>query len=203
MLQGDALDKSQVELYNLEKDLSETTDVSSENLERVELLVQAYEAFRSNWTIRPEAVMHQEGKKKSRGKRTRFPSDDAGKNETRPNPARGALQIPDDVQLSKEQRTKVEALVVEYRRRTAELREKLAEVLTDEQAQASAAAKKKALAEGKKGTALRKAVDAAAKLTDEQKKQIQNLRQAMANVTRESRKKLAEMVTEDQKLKLE
>ena len=111
--------------------------------------------------------------------------------------------IPEDVQLSEEQKTKVEALVAEYRRRTAELREKLAEVLTDEQAQASATAKRKAIEDGKKGMALRKAVDAAAKLTDEQKKQIQNLRQEMANVTRECREELLEMLTDDQRAKLE
>ena len=40
--QGDVLDKSQVELYNLDKDLSETTDVSEENPERLEQLVKTY-----------------------------------------------------------------------------------------------------------------------------------------------------------------
>lgn len=203
VLQGDALDRRQIELYNLDKDLSETTDVSEENPERLELLVKSYEEFRAEWAIRAGASMRQEVKRQSEGKGTRPPRNDAGKNGKRPNPALRAFLIPEDVQLSEEQKTKVEALVAEYRRRTAELREKLAEVLTDEQAQASAAAKRKAIEDGKKGMALRKAVDAAAKLTDEQKKQIQNLRQEMANVTRECREKLLEMLTDDQRAKLE
>ena len=101
------------------------------------------------------------------------------------------------------QKTKVEALVVEYRHKIAELQKQLPNVLTDEQTQARALAKKKALEEGKKGMTLRQAVDGAAKLTDEQKKQMQDLRQATAKLTRESRERLLEMLTEDQKAKLE
>ena len=70
-------------------------------------------------------------------------------------------------------------------------------VLTDEQEQARAIAKKKALEEGKKGQSHRAAADAAVRLTDEKKKQFQNLRQAMAELTRESRAKMLELLSTD------
>jgi len=134
--QGDALDKEQVELYNLDRDLSETTDVSEKNPECLEQLVKAYEEYRSKWTIRPEAVMHQEGKKQKGGKKTP-PS-----------------------QASARKKAKVKFLDSEYRRAIAELRKKMESVLTDEQKQACAAAKKKVLEDGKRGVALRNAIDA-------------------------------------------
>lgn len=85
----------------------------------------------------------------------------------------------------------------------AELRENLANVLTDEQTQARAAAKKNTLEDGKKGMALRTPVDAAVKLTNQQQKQLQGLRQAMGQLTREYRDKLHGMLTDEQKAKLE
>ena len=139
--------------------------------------------------------MHQEGKQRSGAKRTSPLRDGAGRKETRPRPGLGALQVPSDVQLSEEQKTKVEALVAEYRRKIAELRAKLTDILTDEQNQASAVAKKQALAEGKKGVALRRVVDAAAKLTDEQKKQLLDLREAMGKLLRERGEKLLQVLT--------
>jgi arylsulfatase A-like enzyme len=166
VLQGDVLDKSQVELYNLDEDLSETTDVSDvseEHSEHLEQLVQSYMEFRSKWTIRPEAVMHQEGKRQSGAKRTPPSQASAGK---KGNP---------------------EAVDSEYRRAIGELRRGMEDVFTDEQKQARDAAKKKALGEGKKGPALRAAADAAANLTDEQKKQMQDLRQALGQLVREYR----------------
>jgi hypothetical protein len=164
--QQDAVDKSQVELYNLDEDLSETTDVSEEHPEHLEQLVKAYEEFRSKWTIRPEAVMHQQGKKQ--GSKPPSPGDAARKQEQHPGPA---SEAPDS----------------EYRRAIGELRRKMEDVFTDEQRQARDAAKQKALEDGKRGMALRAAVDAAANLTDEQKEQLQNLRQAMGKLIREHR----------------
>ena len=54
--------------------------------------------------------------------------------------------------------------------------------------------KKKALQDGKKGAALRAAADAAVKPTDEQKKQLRDLRQAIGKLTLESRGKLLEVL---------
>jgi arylsulfatase A-like enzyme len=194
VLQGDVLDKSQVELYNLDKDLSETTDVSKDNPERLEQLVKAYEQYRSKWIIRPEAVMHQEGKKQKPGNRTPSLKDDARKKEKHPGPASETPDVPKKAKQSNMQKDKAEAPDSEYRRRIAELRKQMASVLMDEQTQARAAAKKKALEEGKKGAALRAAADAAVNLTNEQKKQLQELRQALGDLTREYRAQQLEML---------
>jgi Spy/CpxP family protein refolding chaperone len=56
---------------------------------------------------------------------------------------------------------------------------------------------------GKKGPSLRAAAEAAVKLTDEQKKQLEDLRKAMGQLTRESRGKLLEILTNEQRAKLE
>ena len=194
VLQGDVLDKSHVELYNLDKDLSETTDVSKENPERLEQLLKSYEEFRSKWTIRPEAVMHQEGKRQRPGKRTPSPKDDARKKGKHPGPASEAPDVAKNAQQSNMQKDTPEVPDSEYRRRITELRKQMASVLTGEQTQARAAAKKKALEEGKKGAALRAAADAAVNLTDEQKKQLRGLRQALGDLTREYRAQQLEML---------
>ena len=89
VLQGDVLDRRQIELYNLDKDLSETTDVSEENPERLELLVKSYEEFRSEWTIRPGASNAQEGKKRSGAKGTLLREMTPGRSGKRPNPGLG------------------------------------------------------------------------------------------------------------------
>jgi len=194
VLQGDVLDKSQVELYNLDKDLSETTDVSKENPERLEQLVKSYEQYRSKWTIRPEAVMHQEGKKQSGRKRMLPPRDGAKKKEKHPGPASEALSVPQNAQWSEQQQAAVEALTKEYASKIDLLQKELASVLTDEQQRARHAGQKKALAEGKKGVALRAAADAAAGMTGEQSKQVQDLRQAIGRLTREYRAKRLEVL---------
>jgi len=162
VLQGDALDTSRVELYNLDKDLGETTDVSSKHPERLEQLVKAYETFRSAWTIRPEAVMHQKGKQA--GKR-RPPSKNRAEKTKQPQGTAPATSF-------------------------AELRKKMEAVYTDEQKQARDAAKKKALSAGKKGVGLREAMDAASNLSDEQKKQLDALRKSAAALRVEKRSSL-------------
>jgi len=194
-------------LHNLSEDPAEEEDLSDTQSEMKTRLFEEYQQIVAERKLKPLAAQvfanKSQKKKRSPNPKKNASPPRGNQNGKRPNPARGALQVPSDVQLSEEQKTKVEALVVEYRRKIAELRASLTNVLTDEQTQTRAVAKKKALEEGKKGMTLRQVVDAAAKLTDEQKKQIQNLRQAMANVTRESREKLLEMLTDDQRAKLE
>ena len=101
-----------------------------------------------------------------------------------------------NAQLSEQQQAKIEALTKEYASKIAELRKQIEDVFTDEQKQARAASKKNALEDGKRGMALRAAVDAAANLTDEQKKaqaELQKVQQemqkaVMAVLTPEQRK---------------
>lgn len=61
---------------------------------------------------------------------------------------------------------------------------------TAKQKQAVEAAKRKAIADGKKGVALRTILDAAADLTEEQQKQLAELRREIGHLTREHRERL-------------
>jgi len=196
--QGDVVDKSQIELYNLDKDLSETADISNENPQRLEQLVKAYEEYRSNWTIRPEAVMHREEKRQKSRKSTPTRTDAAQKGKPQ-GPSTRSPKTPEDAQSSGKQKATIEGKDGPSSRSLAELRKELANVFTEEQAEARSAAKKKALEEGKKGRALRDAVDAAVTLTGEQKKRIQELRQQIAEVMRQRRDERPEASTDEQK----
>jgi hypothetical protein len=77
-----------------------------------------------------------------------------------------------------------------------ELQQKLDDVQTDEQKEARKAEQKQALAEGLKGVKLRAAADAAARMTDEQKKLVDELRQVISKLSRERRSKLHAIVTD-------
>ena len=165
VLQGDVLEISRIELYNLDEDLSEVTDLSKDNPECLEQLLQTYEQFRLNWTIRPEAIMHQAGK--NQGKEM------ISKIDTR-----------EDVER---QGPKAEVLGVEDRRTIAELQKKIDDVFTEPQKQARDAARQKALEEGKKGVALRAAIDAAFEFTEQQKSRLQSLREELSELMRASR----------------
>ena len=128
--------------------------------------------------------------------------DDAKKKKKRPSPVARLFQVPKDVELTDEQKTKVAALVKEYGPKLSELQKKQASILTDEQRQARAAAGKKAREDGKKGKELREAVDAAVTLTDEQKKQTQDVRKELGKLMREARGKFTDLLTDEQKAKL-
>ena len=80
----------------------------------------------------------------------------------------------------------------------AELQKKLDNILTAEQKEARRAGQKKALAEGLKGVKLRTAADAAAGMTDKQKKQIDDLRKAISELSRERQATLQAILSEQQ-----
>ena len=196
-------------LHNLSKDPAEEKDLSDSHPETKARLFAAYQKFVADRKLKPLAVKVLENMSKKKGqKRTPkkgTPSEqrNAGRNDKRPKAAAGALRLPKDIQLSKEQQARAEALINEYRPRIAELQKKLTDVLTNEQKQARDAARKRALEDGKRGMALRKSVDAAVTLADEQKKQLADLRQAIAKLTREYRGRLRELLTDEQNAKVE
>lgn len=105
--------------------------------------------------------------------------------------AEDVLQVPENIQLSEQLQTRVEALFKEYGPKIAELQEKQVNVLTGQQKQALASVED--VNDAKK---LRESVSAAVKLTDEQKNQLLNLQRAMTKLTRESSEKLLEMLTD-------
>jgi len=196
-------------LHGLSKDPAEEKDLSESHSEVKAQLFAEYQQFIANRKLKPLAEKFFERKSQKKGRsrkpRKKTPSarSDVGKKAKGRRTGAGVIRVPNDVELSVEQKARADAVVKEYGSRKAELQAKLESVLTNEQKQARTAAKKKALEEGKKGMALRKAVDAAAKLTEEQKKQLTSLRRAMAKLTREYREKLRDVLTDEQKAKEE
>ena len=83
-----------------------------------------------------------------------------------------------------------------------ELNKKAGTIITPEQRKARSAASKKAKADGKKGKAARAAVNAAVKLSAEQKKALAEVNKARQVVIRAARAKFVEILTDEQKAKL-
>lgn len=81
-----------------------------------------------------------------------------------------------------------ESNLEELREKRTELQKQLDSLLTNEQKLAQAAARKKALADGKGGVPLRNAMDAALNLSPEIKKQFDKLRKEISHLTGELRK---------------
>jgi len=166
-------------LHNLAGDPAEQKDLSDANAETRQRLFAEYQAFVAARELKPLAVQVEarKGEKKGQNKPS-SPQPKAGTKGPRP---------PKDPQASENGPARTETLTKDYAATMAELQKKLAGVLTDEQKQARDAARKKPLAEAKKGVALRAAADAAAGMTEEQTKQVQALRQAIAKLARERR----------------
>ena len=80
-----------------------------------------------------------------------------------------------------------ETKLAELRQKRTDLQKQLDSLLTNEQKLAQAAARKKALADGKGGVPLRNAMDAALNLTPELKKQFDKLRKEIGQLTGELR----------------
>ena len=104
--------------------------------------------------------------------------------------------------LSEEQKQKIENLRKEYEPKLAELRAKLEGILTEEQKKAREEAIKKAKESGKKGRELFEAIRNAFQLTEEQQKQMQEVRTQMTQLMQEIRGKVEEILTEEQKAQL-
>ena len=123
------------------------------------------------------AVIHREGKQNANGRKPPR-TNDTEEDEDHPGRATAA---PDS----------------ECHRLIAELRRKMDSLLTEEQKRLRDAAKKQAQEAGKKGVALRTAVDAVVKLTDEQERQLKELREAMGKLIQESREKRLDVLTDE------
>jgi arylsulfatase A-like enzyme len=180
----EARNVDQASLYNLDQDLGETRDLSQSQPARKQQLFAAYREYFADLKLKSLAIQVAERKK-------------SAKTQTKSAPVRRTRKAPSgqpEVKLSKELQTEVAALKKEYVQRRAQLQKQLDALLTDDQKQARDAAKKKALAEGKGGVKLRIAMDEALNLTPTQKKKFNELRQAIARVTREHRENLQEVV---------
>lgn len=155
-------------LYHLAEDLGETQDLSASHPERKQQLFAAYQEYFADRKLKPlaEQVAARKANKKPETKssnpRTKKPS---------PKPKAAAT----------------ETNLTELRQKRTNLQKQLDNLLTKEQKLAQAAARKKALAEGKGGVPLRNALDAALNLTTQQKKQFDELRKEISQLTRELR----------------
>jgi len=134
----------------------------------------------------PLMAADEKGKKKKKGKRKR--------------PAVTIpTRLPKSIVLSDEQKTKLKALQSEFAGKFTDLRTKTAGVLTPEQRKARSQAFQEARKAGKKRRELAAAADAAAKITDEQKAKIDEIRKEQRTLTQAFQAKLREILTAEQK----
>ena len=113
-----------------------------------------------------------------------------------------AIKVPKSIELTAEQKTKLDALNKEFGPKLAELRKKQASIITADQKKARAEANKKAKADGKKGKELRDVVNAAFAITADQKAQQAETKKAMGALQKEIRTQFAALLTDEQKAKL-
>lgn len=104
--------------------------------------------------------------------------------------------------LSEEQKGKVEALRKEYEPKLAEGQAKLDSILTPEQKKAQEEAIAKAKEAGKTGRELFEAGRNAVQLTEEQQKQMKEVRTHIAELQRQIREKIMGLLTDEQKAEL-
>jgi hypothetical protein len=112
------------------------------------------------------------------------------------------FQLPKDITLTEEQQTKLKALVDEYSPKLAALNAKQSEILTPEQVAARAEVTKANREAKKTGKEAQAAVEAALKLTDEQKTKWAAAQKELADLRKTIEQKKRDLLTEEQKAKL-
>lgn len=108
------------------------------------------------------------------------------------------LRVPKTVELTDEQKTQVAAINKEFAPKLMEVQKKLRGILTDEQRKAQAAANKSIRESKLKGKERAKALDEALSLTDEQKKQMADVRAEMSAVRKAANEKFFAILTPEQ-----
>ena len=113
-----------------------------------------------------------------------------------------AVKVPKGIELTADQKTKLDVLNKEFGPKLAECRKKAASIITADQKKARAAATKKAKADGKKGKELRTAANAAFAITADQKTQQAECKKAMGALQKQIRTQFAALLTDEQKAKI-
>ena len=113
-----------------------------------------------------------------------------------------AVKVPKSIELSADQKAKVDALNKEFGPKLAECKKKANSIITADQKKARTEAMKKAKADGKKGKELRAAADAALAITADQKAQQTECRKATSALQKEIRTQFAALLTDEQKAKI-
>lgn len=111
---------------------------------------------------------------------------------------RTAVKVPMGIELTADQKTKVEALNKEFGPKLAECKAKANSIFTADQKKARAKALNKAKADGKN----KKEANAAVAITDDQKAQQTEYKKAMGALNKEIRTQFAALLTDEQKAKL-
>lgn len=115
--------------------------------------------------------------------------------------AANAVQVPKDVELSAEQKEKLAAVNKEFAGKLADAVKERDSILTEDQKKAQQAATKEAREKMLKGKDAKAALDAALKLTDEQKAKYDKSAAAILTLRTEAVKKFAESLSAEQKAK--
>ncbi len=123
-------------------------------------------------------------------------------NKGRRNPAANAVKFPKGVEASEEQQAALKKLQEEFSPQLVALNKKQRDILTTDQIKARAAARKQAVADGKKGKDVRDAVAAAGEITAEQKTQLAALQKERRALTKKIQAAVVGLLTDEQKAKL-
>lgn len=118
-----------------------------------------------------------------------------------PDPFQPFFTLP-GIEFSQDQQAKVEEIRKEIVPKLTESQKKWNSIITQEQIQARQEAFRKAQAAGKQGQELRDVVEAAVKLTDEQKRQQAVLQEERNKLAVEVRTRLIALLTPEQKAKI-
>ena len=106
------------------------------------------------------------------------------------------------IEFSQSQQAQVEELRKKYTPQLIEIQQKYGSILTDEQRQAQREAFRAAREAGKQDAELRKAVEAAVKLTDEQKDQQAKIQQERGTLFAKIQEELRALLTDEQRKQL-
>ncbi|MHC4404518.1 MAG: Spy/CpxP family protein refolding chaperone [Planctomycetota bacterium] len=112
-------------------------------------------------------------------------------------------QLLEGLELSDEQKAKIEGIAKEMKTPIADARKAMLGVFTDQQRAARQEALKAARKAGKKPREAQKAVEEALKLTDEQKEKMAKARRAMADLQKKIREEVMAVLTPEQKKAVE
>jgi Spy/CpxP family protein refolding chaperone len=116
--------------------------------------------------------------------------------------AQAAFPMLEGLKLTDGQKAKVEALRKEIDTKRAEIQKKMGSILTAEQKKARQDAEKAAKTAGKKGKEFHDAVEAAVKLTDDQKAKMAAAKKEMDGLQKQIRDKIDGILTPEQKEQL-
>jgi hypothetical protein len=114
-------------------------------------------------------------------------------------PSEKAFTFPKQVQLTDEQKTKVEELKKEYGPKLDEIGARIDAIMTPERQKVAAEARQKAKDDGKKGKEVQEAVDAALKLPAEDEAKLKEAMKDRGKLMKEVNEKKMALLTDEQK----